>query len=77
MIVAASIPPSYSIFWFTKKAPVACKAALLKQVSPVAWQHINLYGRYEFSRWPETINIHASIQDLSQIQAAPELAPTT
>ncbi|MGH0792501.1 Tn3 family transposase [Bacillus cereus] len=21
---------------------------MLKQISPVAWQHINLYGRYEF-----------------------------
>jgi Tn3 transposase DDE domain len=25
-------------------------AALVKQVSPVAWQHINLYGRYEFRK---------------------------
>jgi len=23
-------------------------AALVKQASPVAWQHVNLYGRYEF-----------------------------
>ena len=22
----------------------------LKQVSPVVWQHINLYGRYEFNK---------------------------
>jgi TnpA family transposase len=51
-------------------------AALLKQVSPVAWQHINLYGRYEFSRWPEAINMQAIIQELAQIQIAPELAPT-
>ena len=52
-------------------------AALLKQVSPVAWQHINLYGRYEFSRWPETINMQAIIQELAQIQVAPEFAPTS
>jgi hypothetical protein len=25
-------------------------AALVKQVSPVAWQHVNLYGRYEFRK---------------------------
>lgn len=23
---------------------------VLKQISPVAWQHINLYGRYEFRK---------------------------
>jgi hypothetical protein len=28
-------------------------AALVKQVSPVAWQHVNLYGRYEFRKQPE------------------------
>ena len=42
-------------------------AALLKQVSPVAWQHINLYGRYEFSRAPEAIDIDAIVQELSQV----------
>jgi len=25
-------------------------AALVKQASPVAWQHVNLYGRYEFRK---------------------------
>ena len=28
-------------------------AALVKQVSPVAWQHVNLYGRYEFRKQPD------------------------
>ena len=32
-------------------------AAQLKNVSPVAWQHINLYGRYEFYKRPEAINM--------------------
>jgi len=42
-------------------------ATLLTHVSPVAWQHINLYGRYEFRREPETINMPAIIQDLAQV----------
>ena len=50
-------------------------AALLKQVSLVAWHHINLYGRYEFSRGPATINMPAIIQELAQVQVAPALAP--
>ena len=41
-------------------------ADLLKQVSPVAWQHINFHGRYEFSKQPEYININAIIQELAQ-----------
>ena len=49
-------------------------AALLKHVSPVAWQHINLYGRYEFRREPETINMPAIIQDLAQVPVHQELA---
>ena len=28
---------------------------LLKRISPVAWQHINFYGRYDFSKTPEAI----------------------
>jgi TnpA family transposase len=41
--------------------------ALLTQVSPVAWQHINLYGRYEFNKAPEAIDIDAIVQELSQV----------
>src|SRR6266446_7917749 len=49
-------------------------AALLKQVSPVAWQHINLYGRYEFSKSPEAIDIDAIVQALFQVPVKPTLA---
>jgi hypothetical protein len=52
-------------------------AALLTHVSPVAWQHINLYGRYEFSRWPEAINMQAIMREVAQRQIAPELALTS
>jgi TnpA family transposase len=42
-------------------------AALVKQVSPVAWQHINLYGRYEFRKGPEAINLRELVQELAQV----------
>ncbi len=39
-----------------------------KHVSPVAWQHINFYGRYEFKRSSEPIDLDALIQELSDLQ---------
>lgn len=42
-------------------------AARLAQVSPVAWQHINLYGRYEFNHEPEIIDINSIVQELVKI----------
>jgi TnpA family transposase len=47
--------------------------ALLKQVSPVAWQHINLYGRYEFNRRSEFINMNEIVRELAQMQIRLEL----
>lgn len=44
----------------------------LAQVSPVAWQHINLCRRYEFTKGPEPINLEAIIQVLAEVQIAPE-----
>ena len=49
-------------------------AALLAHVSPVAWQHINFYGRYEFSKGPEAINIEEIIQELAQVSVLFDLA---
>ena len=49
-------------------------AALLKQVSLVAWQHINLHGRYEFRKSPEAIDIDAIVQELSQVLVTKALA---
>jgi TnpA family transposase len=43
------------------------RVALLSQVSPVAWQHINFYGRYEFSRQPEIIDMETILQQLIQL----------
>ena len=38
------------------------RAALLIQVSPVAWQHLNFYGRYEFRKGPQAINMEEIVQ---------------
>jgi TnpA family transposase len=39
----------------------------LKQVSPAAWQNINLQGRFQFNNQPEPINMEAIVQKLSQV----------
>jgi TnpA family transposase len=51
-------------------------AALLKRVSPVAWQHLNFYGRYEFRKGPEVIDINEVVKELSQMQVISELVST-
>lgn len=38
----------------------------LKQISPVAWQHINLYGRYEERKFSDPIDIDVIVQQLTQ-----------
>ena len=45
----------------------AARVSRLSQVSPVAWQHINFYGRYEFNRQPELIDMKAILQQLIQL----------
>jgi TnpA family transposase len=52
----------------------ATGAALLTQVSPVAWQHINLCGRYEFTKGQEAMNMTAIIQALAQAPVPQALA---
>jgi hypothetical protein len=47
--------------------------ALPSQVSPVAWQHIDVYGCYELSRGPTAINMHEIIKELDRVPMAPEL----
>ncbi len=51
-------------------------ASLVKQVSPVAWQHINIHGRYEFNKGPDDINIDDMVQPLARIQDISETVPT-
>lgn len=45
--------------------------ALLKQISPVAWQHINFYGRYEFTKVPTPINLDGIVAELAQRPLVP------
>ena len=45
---------------------------VLKHITPVAWQHINLYGRYEFNKNAEPINMDVIIQELAQFQVLPD-----
>lgn len=40
-------------------------SSLLKQISPVAWQHINLHGRYQFKDQPNSVDMDSIIQKLS------------
>jgi TnpA family transposase len=46
-------------------------AALIARISPVAWQHINFYGRYEFAKGPDPINLEAMVEDLAQQPIGP------
>lgn len=43
------------------------QVALLKHISPVAWQHLNFYGRYTFTTPPEPIDVEALIQSLAHL----------
>jgi hypothetical protein len=46
----------------------------VKQVSPVAWQHVNLYGRYEFHKPPEPVDVDEIVRELAQIRIGAEAA---
>jgi hypothetical protein len=39
---------------------------IIKRLSPVAWQHINLVGKYEFLRNQKPINIQEVIDAMLQ-----------
>ena len=42
-------------------------AERLKQVSPVAWQHIHFFGRYEFRKGPKAINMRKIVRELAPL----------
>ena len=46
----------------------------MKQVSPVAWQHVNLYGRYEFRKQPEPVDVDEIVGELAEIRIGTEIA---
>jgi Tn3 transposase DDE domain len=37
----------------------------IAHISPVAWQHMNFYGRYEFTKAPEPINLEVIVEALA------------
>ncbi|MCB2309201.1 transposase [Clostridium estertheticum] len=41
---------------------------VLKHISPVAWQHINLYGRYKFNIKSKSIDLDAIILELAKFK---------
>lgn len=42
------------------------QVTLFKRISPVAWQHINFQGRYEFTRHSEPIALSTIVQELAK-----------
>ena len=46
----------------------------LKQISPVAWQHINFFGRYEFRKSPEVIDFDAIVRELARVPISSMMA---
>ena len=45
--------------------------AQLKHVSPIAWQHINFYGRYSFATQPPLIDVSSLVQPLANLTIEP------
>ncbi len=52
-----------SQLWARKEAPQ--DITHIAQISPVAWQHINFYGRYEFTKASELINMEEIVEALA------------
>jgi hypothetical protein len=46
----------------------------LKQISPVAWQHMNFFGRYEFRKSPEFIDFDVIVRGLSRVPISSTVA---
>jgi hypothetical protein len=42
------------------------QARRIGRVSPIAWQHINFHGRFEFLGTPAPLDIDALVQKLAQ-----------
>ena len=55
-----------------ERAGASHGAAVLTRASPVAWQHINLYGRYEFRKQPEPVNVDEIVRELAEIRIGTE-----
>ena len=40
-------------------------AEAVKKISPIAWQHINLHGRYEFQKPLDPLDVDAIIREMT------------
>ena len=58
----------------TKSRDKGIEMNILKYISPVAWQHINFYGRYEFSKSPTLVNLDAIIKNIKEADILTRLA---
>nr|WP_255256256.1 Tn3 family transposase [Bacillus pseudomycoides] len=58
----------------TKSQDKGIEMNILKYISPVAWQHINFYGRYEFSKSPAVVNLNAIIKNIKEANILTRLA---
>ena len=46
-----------------------------KNASPIAWQNVNLHGRYEFLKQVAPLNVDIIIQKLTEIPMNLDMAP--
>ncbi len=53
-----------SLYNICKERKQKAYCDLIKRLSPVAWQHINLVGKYEFRQNQKSINIQEVIEDV-------------
>ncbi|EOQ01547.1 Tn3 family transposase [Bacillus pseudomycoides] len=58
----------------TKSQDKGIEMNILKYISPVAWQHINFYGRYEFSKSPTVVNLDTIIKNIKKADILTRLA---
>ncbi|PHB05544.1 DDE transposase [Bacillus wiedmannii] len=58
----------------TKSQDKGIEMNILKYISPVAWQHINFYGRYEFSKSPTVVNLDVIIENIKEADILTRLA---
>src|SRR5699024_5918991 len=45
---------------------------VLQQISPMAWQHINLSGHYGFNKLHESVSMESIIEELNRFTIFPE-----
>jgi hypothetical protein len=55
-----------SVFQKCNFRPVCLILPLIKRISPIAWRHVNLLGRFEFQLLQNPIDIDEMIKSLEQ-----------